>query len=189
MKKRLITIDGPAGVGKTTVSRMLAERLGYRWIDTGALYRGVAYMAASRGVTVEDAAGLEALCRDLTFTFVPGEGGPRLMADGADITDFIRTPEITRLSSAFSAKPVVRERLLDLQRELGEEKEAVFEGRDMGSVVFPNADVKFFMDASLETRALRRRGEYAGDKGPRLDEVERDMEQRDHKDRTRDLAP
>ncbi len=193
MKRRLITIDGPAGVGKTTVSRMLAERLGYRYIDTGALYRGVAYTAASRGVSADDDDALESLCRDLTLAFVSGREGPRLIANGSDITDFIRTPEISMLSSALSAKPVVRRLLLDLQRDLGEEKAAVFEGRDMGSVVFPGADVKFFLDASLETRARRRRAQYPadypGDGERSLDEVERDIQRRDHNDRTRDLSP
>ena len=122
MKKLLITIDGPAGAGKTTVSRQLAKRLGYTYIDTGALYRAVAHEAHARGVDADDDAGLKQLCRGLEIAFVPDQGGARLISNRVDITDLIRTPGITMLASAVSARPVVREFLLGLQRELGQKK-------------------------------------------------------------------
>jgi cytidylate kinase len=189
-KLLLITIDGPAGAGKTTVSKILAERLGYKYIDTGALYRGVAYEARKAKVGSDDEAGLERLCRSITLKFTRDERGLRLLSNGADITGEIRTPEISMLASAVSARPVVRKYLLSLQIELGKEKEAVFEGRDMGTVVFPNADVKFYLDASVRTRAERRHKELAGVKdSPGIEEIERNIRLRDSNDRSRSLAP
>ncbi|MCU0593274.1 MAG: (d)CMP kinase [Desulfobacterales bacterium] len=189
MKKLLITIDGPAGAGKSTVSRALAERLGYRYVDTGALYRGVAYVARHRGVAEQDDAGLSDLLDALALNFILGNTGQRLTANGEDITDAIRTPEISMLASAVSARPVVREVLLRVQRELGRQKAAVFEGRDMGTVVFPDADVKFFLDASTRTRAQRRFAEAKDPSAVSFEAIERDMRQRDRQDSTRALAP
>jgi len=188
-KKLLITIDGPAGAGKTTVSRLLADRLGYRYIDTGALYRGVALAVKTQGVDPENDDALESLCRRLKLSIAIINKGLRLISDGVDVTDRIRTPEITMLASAVSAKPVVRRYLLDLQRNLGAEKAAVFEGRDMGTVVFPQADIKFFLDASTKTRAQRRFEELKSKSTQTLDEVERDIQQRDQNDSTRQAAP
>jgi CMP/dCMP kinase len=188
-KKRLITIDGPAGAGKTTVSRALADRLGYRYVDTGALYRGVALAVKTRGVDPQNEAALKQLCHELELVLVKTDEGLRLISNGQDISDRIRTPEITMLASAVSARPVVREYLLDLQRDMGAEKAAVFEGRDMGTVVFPNADVKFFLDASTRKRAQRRFGELKSDSTQTFDDVERDIEQRDQNDRSRPVAP
>ena len=189
MKKLLITIDGPAGAGKTTVSRLLAGRLGYRYIDTGALYRGVAVAARRLSVDPQDAAALGRLLEGIDLNFLPGEGGQRLTSGGEDITEDIRTPEISMLASAVSARPVVRAYLLKVQRELGRQKGAVFEGRDMGTVVFPEAEVKFFLSASESTRALRRFAEIQAKTGASLEEVERDMRLRDEQDSTRALAP
>jgi len=189
MKKLLITIDGPAGAGKTTVSRALADRLGYRYIDTGALYRGVALAAEIRGVDPQNDDDLKLLCSDLDLTFVRNKEGLGLILNGENISDRIRTPEITMLASAISARPVVREFLLDLQKDLGREKSAVFEGRDMGTVVFPDADLKFFLDASTRTRAQRRFAEQKANSSQTLDEVERDIQRRDRNDSTRDVAP
>ena len=189
MKKLLITIDGPAGAGKTTVSRALADRLGYRYVDTGALYRGVALAAQTRGVNPENDDDLRRLCSDLDLTFVRKKEGSGLFLGGKNISDRIRTPEITMLASAVSARPVVREFLLDLQKDLGREKAAVFEGRDMGTVVFPDADVKFFLDATTHTRARRRYEEQKSKSNQTLDEVQRDIQQRDSDDSTRDVAP
>lgn len=189
MKKLLITIDGPAGAGKTTVSRALADRLGYRYIDTGALYRGVAHALRTQGVDPENDEDLKKLCSGLLLAFEKKEKGLRLMANGEDITEQIRLPEITMLASAVSARPLVREYLLDLQRDLGKEKAAVFEGRDMGTVVFPNADVKFFLDASVSVRARRRYEELSTKTSQTLRDVALDIERRDHNDSTRALAP
>ena len=189
MDKLLITIDGPAGAGKTTVSRALADRLGYRYIDTGALYRAVALAAKTQGINPENDAELKRLCTKLELAFVLTETGLRLFLNGADITDHIRTAEITMLASAISARPVVREFLLDLQRNLGKEKAAVFEGRDMGTVVFPDADLKFFLDATNRARALRRYDEIKSQSTQTLEEVDLDIQRRDRNDSTRQLAP
>jgi cytidylate kinase len=178
LKPLLITIDGPSGAGKTTTSRLLADRLDFRYIDTGALYRGVALAAISTGLTPDDDTALEKLCSTL-----------KMISNGSDITDQIRTPEISMFASAVSARPVVRHFLLDLQRHLGRDKNAVFEGRDMGTVVFPDADVKFFLDASQQIRALRRYKELKLVSPQPLEAVERDMRRRDKNDSTRNLAP
>jgi cytidylate kinase len=189
-KLLLITIDGPAGAGKTTVSKILAERLGYKYIDTGALYRGVAYEAQKAGVVSDDDTGLEKLCGTLDFEFARDEKGLRLFSNGVDITGEIRTPDISMLASAVSARPVVRECLFAIQKELGDEKGAVFEGRDMGTVVFPEAEVKFYLDASAKTRAERRHKELGGKKGsPTAAEIEREINLRDANDSNRSLAP
>ena len=189
MEKLLITIDGPAGAGKTTVSRALADRLGYRYIDTGALYRGVALAVQSRGIDPENDDDLKHLCSGLNLTFVRNNEGLSLYLNGENISDRIRTAEITMLASAVSARPVVREFLLDVQKNLGRQKAAVFEGRDMGTVVFPDADVKFFLDASTHTRALRRFEEQKLQSSQTLDEVELDIQRRDRDDSTREVAP
>ncbi len=185
----VITIDGPAGAGKTTVSRGLADRLGYRYIDTGALYRGVALAARKKRIATDDDIALEALCRDLRLRFIRNADGCRLYDGDDDIEDQIRTPEMSMLASAISARPVVRRFLLDVQRQFGREKCAVFEGRDMGTVVFPDADLKFFLEAPLEVRARRRHRELKGRSDQSLDAVLKDMQQRDHNDQTRALAP
>jgi cytidylate kinase len=189
MNKLLITIDGPAGAGKTTVSRALAERLGYRYIDTGALYRGIAYEVKGQGIDPENESELAELCRRLRLRFVTGDKALRLYSGESDISDYIRTPEISMLASVVSARSVVREYLLDVQREIGQRKAAVFEGRDMGTVVFPAADVKFFLNASSKTRAMRRYREIEGCSDQSLEEVEKDMQRRDTSDSTRSLAP
>jgi len=189
MKKLLITIDGPAGAGKTTVSRALADRLGYRYIDTGALYRGIALAAKNRGVDPQNDDDLKLLCGDIDLNFVRQKDGLDLFLNGENISDRIRTPEITMMASAVSARPVVRKFLLKLQKDLGREKAAVFEGRDMGTVVFPEADLKFFLDASTNTRARRRYDEQKSKNSQSLNEVQRDIQQRDRNDSTRDVAP
>ena len=189
MKSLLITIDGPAGAGKTTVSRELADRLNYKYIDTGALYRGVALEARFAGVGQDDDTGLENLCSTLNLNFVKDERGLRLLSNNSDITDQIRTPEISMMASAVSARPVVRKYLLDLQRNLGREKGVVFEGRDMGTVVFPDADKKFYLDASQKVRSIRRYRELESKTFQILEDVEKEIGLRDENDRKREVAP
>lgn len=189
MRGLLITIDGPAGAGKTTVSRALADRLGYQYVDTGALYRAVAVVARQRGIEADDDQGLERLCGDLSLRYERSPQGARLVADGVDVTDSLRSPEISMMASAVSARPVVRKFLLGLQRKLGRQKSVVFEGRDMGTVVFPEADVKFFLDASADVRAKRRYDEMAPGRDTSLETVAKDIEARDRSDSTRALAP
>ena len=189
MQKLLITIDGPAGAGKTTVSKALARRLKYTYIDTGALYRSVAYEAKAHGIGANDDEALDKLCGGLEIAFMRGDQGLRLICNQVDITDLIRTPEIAMLASEVSARPVVRQFLFGLQRKMGKDKGVVFEGRDMGTVVFPEADVKFFLIASTRTRASRRYKELESTSTVTLQEVEKDLKQRDQNDSTRDLAP
>ena len=189
MKQLLITIDGPAGAGKTTVSKMLSEKLGYIYVDTGALYRGVALEAVNRGVSPDDEKKLDALCRSLDLKFVMHDQKPVLMSGGNDISGLIRTPEVTMMASAVSAKKVVRDFLFHLQRRLGQEKGAVFEGRDMGTVVFPDADIKFYLDAAVEDRAKRRYDQVKGTSKQTLEEIRRDILTRDKNDSNRDIAP
>jgi CMP/dCMP kinase len=189
MKKLVITIDGPAGAGKTTVSKAVADRLGYIYVDTGALYRGVAYEAQAAGISSNDDGNLEKLCQRLALKFIKKQSGTRLFSGDADITDFIRTPEMSMMASAVSARPVVRRALLDIQRKMGAQKSAVFEGRDMGTVVFPDADIKFFLTADLKARAFRRYKELENIKPQQLDDVEKDMKRRDDNDSTREIAP
>jgi len=189
MKKLVITIDGPAGAGKTTTSKKLAENLGYRYIDTGALYRGVAYEVREKNIDPENTKSLEDLCSSIKLNLINNHKGLRIISGSMDISDNIRTPEISLLASAVSAKPVVREFLLELQREMGREKNAVFEGRDMGTIVFPEAEVKFFLSASDKARALRRYLELCEKNSQTLEEVERDMILRDKNDSSRTLAP
>ena len=182
----LIAIDGPAGAGKTTLSKMLAATLDYRYLDTGALYRTVALAVHRRGVGVDDDLGLEKVCADIRIEIE----GERLILGGEDVSALIRTPEISMLSSAVSARPVVRKALLHIQRNMGRGKRLVAEGRDMGTVVFPEADIKFFLDASLRQRALRRFAQYENEtERQSLEKIEEEIRLRDENDSSRDVAP
>ena len=188
-KPLVITIDGPAGAGKTTVSKILADRLGYRYFDTGALYRGIAYEAGARGIEPDDDTGLKELFNVLDLNFRIHENQLRLFSGSRDITDRIRTPEISMQASAVSANPLVREYLLEVQRQLGRNKKVVFEGRDTGTVIFPEADVKFYLDASPEARAARRFNQLEKVPEHTLENVKKDMEKRDTNDAARSVAP
>lgn len=181
----LITIDGPAGAGKTTVSKMLAQELGYRYLDTGALYRAVAWAARAADISADDDQGLGGVCGALRLSVEEH----RLVSNGVDITDQIRSPEITMLASAVSARPVVRQALLAIQREMGRDRGLVAEGRDMGTVVFPEADFKFFLDATVRQRALRRYAQYGQSNGQTREQIEQDIRRRDENDSNRDIAP
>jgi cytidylate kinase len=189
----IVAIDGPAGAGKSTVARELARRLGFTIVDTGAIYRAVALAARRAGIGWEDDAALARLLdAGLGISFGPAGDGQRVLLHGEDITEAIRTPEITRGASVVSARPVVRQKLLGLQRQLGRSapKGAVLEGRDIGTVVFPDADVKFFLTANDEARAARRHAELQ-DKGlpVPLGEVLADQRRRDKDDSERVIAP
>lgn len=185
----LITIDGPAGAGKTTVSRLLAEKLAYRYLDTGALYRSVAYGILISRIDFEDEAALSAHLKEFNLTARPDNNGFRLFWNDQDITDRIRTSEISMMASAVSAKPAVRNFLMDMQREMGKDKALVCEGRDMGTVIFPEADIKFFLDADPRVRACRRYKEMPPKTGVSLEDISRDMLQRDRNDSLRTISP
>ena len=185
----LITIDGPAGAGKTTVSRLLAGQIGYRYLDTGALYRAVALTLVEKRIRIEDGSLLKTHLNTLHLRMEPVEDGFRLIWNHTDITERLRSPEISMMASAVSAQPSVRKFLLDIQRKIGKDKTLVCEGRDMGTVVFPHADIKFFLDASPEVRALRRYRELSANSSLTLEEVSSDMHQRDRNDSQRTIAP
>ena len=188
MTYRIITIDGPAGAGKTTVSKLLAETLGCVRVDTGALYRAVAFEIDRQQISWKNDEDLAAFLSCLDLNVVLEHEEMRVLSSGQDITPFIRTPEITMLASATSARPAVRAALLDIQRRIAQQQDAVFEGRDMGTVVFPDATVKFFLVADLTVRA-RRRFDEMPDSEKDLSRIQKDMAARDDQDSRRTEAP
>ncbi len=186
----MVTVDGPAGSGKSSVSRSVARRLGYVYLDTGAMYRAVALAAKRVGADLGNGPGLDDLCRGLDLSFVSEGNGTRLLMGQEDISRAIRTPEMDLLSSAVSALPEVRRSMTELQRRMGAAGGMVAEGRDMGTVVFPEARHKFFLTASPEVRAERRYRERL-DRGEEvsLSRVAEELERRDRQDESRAIAP
>lgn len=182
-----MTIDGPAGAGKSTVARAVAKRLGYRYMDTGAMYRALAWKVMCRGADPDDE---NALGRILESTDVDLGTDHTVMLDGADVSGAIRTPEVGQMASRVSGRKIVRHRMVALQRSMGRSGCIVAEGRDMGTVVFPDAEVKVYLDASPETRARRRFAELAGrDPTLTLEQTLADVMRRDRRDRERKVAP
>ena len=190
-KKISVAIDGPAGAGKSTIARRLAGELGFRYVDTGAIYRTVAYFMDLWGVSPKDVDGVNRYIDELTVGIeYDDEGVQHMLMNGMDVTGDIRTPEISQKASLISAHAVVRDVLLDMQRNMAEEYDVVMDGRDIGSVVLPKATVKIFLTASPEVRARRRYQELL-EKGQKAsyEQVLRDVQQRDYQDTHRDIAP
>ena len=190
-KKISVAIDGPAGAGKSTIARRLAGELGFRYVDTGAIYRTVAYFMDLWGVSPKDVDGVNRYIDELTVGIeYDDEGVQHMLMNGMDVTGDIRTPEISQKASLISAHAVVRDVLLDMQRNMAEEYDVVMDGRDIGSVVLPKATVKIFLTASPEVRA-RRRYQELREKGQKASyaQVLKDVQQRDYQDTHRDIAP
>lgn len=190
MRKPIVAIDGPAGAGKSTVARGVADRLGYLYIDTGAMYRAIAWCAIRACVPITDTNSILALALETDVTLQTIDGVQHVFANGEDVSAEIRTPEATRASSPVSAIPGVRKRLVELQRKMAAEGGVVMEGRDIGTVVFPDAEVKVFLTASAQERA-RRRVEQMREMGVAadLDKTAAEMRERDLRDSSRATAP
>ena len=186
----IVAIDGPAGAGKSTIARNVAKRLGFQLVDTGAMYRTVALKARERGIDLENGAALAELASTLSFSFEIRGRNNIVFCNGEDVGDAIRTPENSQAASKTSALPEVRAALLDLQRNIGREHDSVLEGRDIGTVVFPDADVKIFLTASPTIRAKRRTRQLrAMGKPADYDAILQEIEERDHRDMKRENAP
>ncbi len=187
---RAIAIDGPAGAGKSSIAKILAKRMGYIYVDTGALYRAVGYFVVSRNISTTDSDAVVACLDSVDVQMKYVDGQQRVFANGEDVTDKIRTPEISMAASNVSAIPKVREFLFDLQQDIAKNNNVVMDGRDIGTVVLPNADVKIFLTASPEERAKRRYKELI-EKGQNavFEDVLADVITRDHNDSTRATAP
>jgi cytidylate kinase len=188
VSRAVVAVDGPAGAGKSSACRALAARLGFTYVDTGAMYRAVGVLADEAGVALDDDAALARLVAELRFEFA--EGGTRLLVAGRDLSDAIRAPAAGDLASRVSMRPVVRERLVALQRELGSRGGVVMEGRDIGTVVFPDAPVKLYLTAAPEERARRRALELRA-RGDTVDEaaLARELAARDRRDSARAHSP
>lgn len=186
----IVAIDGPSGAGKSSLTKLLAKRLGYIHIDTGAMFRSVALMAKRAGIACEDEAALAELCLGLSITFSRDDESCRVLVNGEDVSSAIRSEEIGLLTSCISARKPVRDALLAMQRKMGEAGGVILEGRDIGTVVFPDAEVKFFLSASAEERGRRRFLELAA-RGEEvtLEETIAKVVSRDQQDEGRQHAP
>ena len=185
-----IAIDGPGGAGKSTIAKAVAKELGIVYVDTGALYRTIGYYVRQKDVDPRDRVGVPAILGEISIEVKYENGSQRVYLNGEDLGDKIRTPEMSMYASAVSAIPEVRAFLLDTQRDIAKKNSVIMDGRDIGTVILPDAEVKIFMTASAECRAMRRYKELC-DKGQkvRYEDVFAEMNERDHNDSTRDVAP
>lgn len=190
MKQNVIAIDGPAGAGKSTVAKKVAEKLGFVYVDTGAMYRAVTSHAIDTGIGLEDVEGIAGVAGTVSIRLTQEAGKLHVWADGTDVTEKIRTPAVTAGVAKVSQVPEVRQAMVRLQREMAAQGSAVLDGRDIGTVVLPDACCKVFLTASTEERA-RRRWQEMRDKGyeQELTELQKEIEQRDQQDSGRELAP
>lgn len=191
MKMISVAIDGPAGAGKSTIARRLAAELGYRYVDTGAIYRTVAYFLDLWGVSPKDVDGVNRYIDELTVEIeYDDDGVQHMIMNGMDVTEDIRTQDISQKASLVSAHACVREMLLEMQRDLAKQYNVIMDGRDIGTVVLPKATVKIFLTASPEVRAKRRYNEYLA-KGQKAnyDTILKEIQQRDYQDTHREIAP
>jgi len=186
----IVAIDGPSGAGKSTLAKHIAKELRFTYLDTGAIYRALALKILRRGVDLDDTAALNAIVNDSDIDLRGRNGQLQVFLDGEDVSAAIRTPEVSQMASKASAIAMVRRRLLNLQRALGRRDNVVAEGRDIGTVVFPDAQVKIYLDASIEERARRRCDELrAAGREVTLAETISEMEERDKRDSQREIAP
>ena len=190
-KTYAIAIDGPAGAGKSTIAKALAKELGFRYVDTGAIYRTVAYFLDLLGISPKDVDGVERYIDELTIVIeYDEEGKQHMLMNGMDVTGEIRTQDISQKASLVSAHAVVREVLLDMQRDVAKQHNVIMDGRDIGTVVLPKADVKIFLTATPEVRAKRRYDELiARGQKANLDTILKEIKQRDYQDTHREIAP
>ena len=185
-----IAIDGPAGAGKSTIAKRLAKELGAIYVDTGAMYRAMAYYFIQKGVDKEDIDTITKLCKDVEVSISYENGEQQVILNGENITGFIRQEAVGNMASATSVYPVVREKLVELQRQLAARENVVMDGRDIGTVVLPNAEVKIYLNADVTERAKRRLKDFElQGRKETLDEVIEQIKQRDHNDMTRDYNP
>ena len=185
-----VAIDGPAGAGKSTIAKLVAKEKGYIYVDTGAMYRGLAIHFLKKGIRPEDKDAVADACRDAEVTIGYEDGVQQLYLNGENITPLLRTEEVGNMASKTSAIPEVRKKLLELQRSLAGEKDVIMDGRDIGTNILPDADVKIYLTASVATRAKRRYDELKA-KGIScdLESISRDIEERDNRGMTREIAP
>lgn len=185
-----IAIDGPAGAGKSTIAKRLAKEMNFIYVDTGALYRALAYAFLSNNVPIDQEKAVEELCEQLTVQLAYADGKQRVLLNGEDITDFLRQEEVGNAASVTSVYPAVRAKLLSIQQEIARQENVIMDGRDIGTCVLPNAQCKIYLTATVETRAQRRykelieRGEEAD-----IDKIQKDIAERDERDMSREIAP
>ena len=186
----IIAIDGPSGSGKSTIAKILAKKLGISYLDTGAMYRGIAYYVIKKGIEVTDEAAVIEALKDISMQISENDGVQQVIVNGENVTPYIRENSVSMAASTVSKTPAVRIKLVELQRRIASESDCVLDGRDIGSYVLPNADYKFYLTADSRVRAVRRQAELA-QKGQILtvDEIQKDIEARDLQDTTRAFAP
>lgn len=185
-----VAIDGPAGAGKSTIAKLVAKEKGYIYVDTGAMYRGLAIHFIKKGIKAEDIKEIVEACKDAEVSIVYENDVQQIYLNGENVTAMLRTEEVGNMASKTSAIPAVREKLLELQRTLAREKDVIMDGRDIGTNILPNADVKIYLTASVETRATRRYKELL-EKGENCvyEEIAQDIKERDERDMNREIAP